>query len=96
VILPGHGRPVPDGVSYLRRCRDKGLDRVDAVRDSLRPTAVSGWDVAALMTPSGADSGHWQRSLAESLSVLEHLEAHGSARSRVDDDGTRRWQAPRA
>ncbi len=59
----------------------------------LGTVALSGWDIAALMTPAGALADGYQRGLAVSLCVLEHLEARGRARSVIDDDGTRRWLA---
>jgi glyoxylase-like metal-dependent hydrolase (beta-lactamase superfamily II) len=93
VILAGHGRPMTDAAVFLSRCRKKALARVSAVEQALGTTPVSGWEVAAYMTPPTADAGHWQRSLAESLSVLEHLEGRGRVRSTYDDDGIRRWLA---
>jgi glyoxylase-like metal-dependent hydrolase (beta-lactamase superfamily II) len=91
VVLAGHGRPVGDGVTFLQACRQKAVDRIGAVEAGLGSTPVSGFDVAASMTPADADSGHWQRSMAEALSVLEYLEGRGRASSSEDQDGVRRW-----
>jgi glyoxylase-like metal-dependent hydrolase (beta-lactamase superfamily II) len=92
-LLAGHGRPVADAVSCLEGCRQQVLDRVPSVEATLGTVALSGWDIAALMTPAGALADGYQRGLAVSLCVLEHLEARGRARSVIDDDGTRRWLA---
>jgi glyoxylase-like metal-dependent hydrolase (beta-lactamase superfamily II) len=91
VVLAGHGRPIGDGVTFLHGCREKAANRVGAVAAGLASTPVSGFDVAASMTPADADSGHWQRSMAEALSVLEHLEGLGRVSSSEDQDGIRRW-----
>ena len=91
VVLAGHGRPVGDAVTFLRGCREKAVGRVQAVQATLGSKPVSGFEVAASLTPGDADSGHWQRSMAESLSVLEHLERVGLTRSSDDQDGIRRW-----
>ncbi|HTX13632.1 MAG TPA: MBL fold metallo-hydrolase [Solirubrobacteraceae bacterium] len=93
VVLAGHGRPVGDGIAFLHACREKALDRARATQAALGSTPVSGFQVAASMTPADADAGHWQRSMAEALSVLEHFESHGLARSTNDPDGIRRWTA---
>ena len=91
VVLAGHGRPIGDGVTFLRGCREKAVGRVQAVRAALGDTPLSGFEVALSITPADADSGHWQRSMAEALSVLEHLEDLGRASSSEDQDGIRRW-----
>lgn len=93
IVLAGHGRPIGDGVTFLDGCRAKALGRVEVVRAALGATPLSGFEVAAAMTPVDADSGHWQRSMAEALSVLEHLERFGLAQSVDDRDGIRRWTA---
>jgi len=92
-LLAGHGRPVTDAASCLAGCRQQVLDRVPSVEGALGQQALSGWDLAVRMTPDGALADSYQRGLAVSLCVLEHLEAHGRARSVTDDDGTRRWLA---
>jgi glyoxylase-like metal-dependent hydrolase (beta-lactamase superfamily II) len=91
VILAGHGRPIADGVAFLGRCREKAIAKLESVSSAIGTSPLSGWDVAATMTPADADAGWWQRSMAESLSVLEHLQMRGLARSIDDDDGIRRW-----
>lgn len=93
LVLAGHGRPIGDGVTFLLGCREKALGQVDAVQAAIGSTPVSGFEVAASMTPADADSGHWQRSMAEALSVLEHLEGQGVVRSVADQDAVRRWTA---
>jgi glyoxylase-like metal-dependent hydrolase (beta-lactamase superfamily II) len=93
LILPGHGRPVTEAAQFLADCRRKVADRVRAIEDLLDALPRSGFEIAAAITPPGADAGHWQRSLAEALSVLEHLELHGVARHVIDDGGTRCWLA---
>ncbi|HEY2652075.1 MAG TPA: MBL fold metallo-hydrolase [Solirubrobacteraceae bacterium] len=93
LVLAGHGRPIGDGVAFLHRCREKALAKVHSVTSALRTSPLSGWEIAATMTPVDADAGWWQRSMAESLSVLEHLEMRGLARSIGGDDGIRRWLA---
>jgi glyoxylase-like metal-dependent hydrolase (beta-lactamase superfamily II) len=93
LILAGHGRPVRDGVAFLGRCREKVLDKLRSVTAAIGDSPLSGWEIAATMTPPDADAGYWQRSMAESLSVLEHLEIRGQARSITDDEGIRRWVA---
>lgn len=90
-VLAGHGRPIGDAAPFLRSCREKAISRVAAVQAALGSTPVSGFEVAASMTPADADSGHWQRSMAEALSVLEHLEECGRVRSSEDSEGVRRW-----
>jgi len=91
IVLAGHGRPVRDAVSFLHGCREKAVGRVAAVQAALGSSPASGFELAASMTPADADSGHWQRSMAEALSVLEHLEGLGRVRSSEDSDGIRRW-----
>lgn len=93
IVLAGHGRPIGDGVAFLGECREKALAKLESVTAAIGTSPLSGWDVAATMTPVDADAGWWQRSMAESLSVLEHLEARGISRSIDDDDGIRRWLA---
>jgi glyoxylase-like metal-dependent hydrolase (beta-lactamase superfamily II) len=93
VVLAGHGRPIGDGVAFLRRCREKALAKARSVTSAIGKSPLSGWEIAATMTPVDADAGWWQRSMAESLSVLEHLEMRGLAHSIDDDDGIRRWLA---
>jgi glyoxylase-like metal-dependent hydrolase (beta-lactamase superfamily II) len=93
VVLAGHGRPISHGVGFLHQCREKTLAKLESVRLAIGTSPVSGWEVAATMTPADADAGWWQRSIAESLSVLEHLECRGLARSIEGDDGIRRWLA---
>jgi glyoxylase-like metal-dependent hydrolase (beta-lactamase superfamily II) len=93
LVLAGHGRPIADGTAFLGQCREKALAKLRSVSDALGATPLSAWEIAATMTPSDADAGWWQRSMAESLSVLEHLESRGHARSLVDDGGVRRWLA---
>jgi glyoxylase-like metal-dependent hydrolase (beta-lactamase superfamily II) len=93
VVLAGHGRPIGDGVAFLRRCREKALAKVRSVTSALGQSPLSAWEIAATMTPVDADAGWWQRSMAESLSILEHLEMRELARSIDADDGVRRWLA---
>jgi glyoxylase-like metal-dependent hydrolase (beta-lactamase superfamily II) len=93
VVLAGHGRPIADGVRFLHGCREKALGRVEVVQAALGQAPLSGFEVASSMTPADADSGHWQRSMAEALSVLEHLERFGLTRSVDGQDGIRRWTA---
>jgi glyoxylase-like metal-dependent hydrolase (beta-lactamase superfamily II) len=93
LVLAGHGRPIGDGVAFLRQCRDKTLAQARSVRAALGERPLSGWEIAATLTPRDADAGWWQRSMAESLSVLEHFEMRGLARSIDGDDGVRRWLA---
>ena len=93
VVLAGHGRPIADGVTSLHGCREKALGRVEVVQAALGASPLSGFEVAASMTPVDAEAGHWQRSMAESLSVLEYLERSGRARPVADEDGIRRWTA---
>lgn len=91
VVLAGHGRPIADGTAFLGQCREKALAKLSSVADALGTTPRSAWEIAATMTPADADAGWWQRSMAESLSVLEHLENRGETRSVLDDAGIRRW-----
>ena len=93
LVLAGHGRAIGDGVVFLDQCREKALAKVRSVTSAIGKSPLSGWEIAATMTPLDADAGWWQRSMAESLSVLEHLAMRGLARSVDDDDGIRRWLA---
>lgn len=90
-LLPGHGRPVRDGAAFVAGCRAKVLRRAEAIRAALGQSPQSGWQLAARITPPGADAGHWQRSMAETLSVLEHLEGRAMARHLIDEAGVRCW-----
>ena len=40
VVLAGHGRPIGDGVTFLRGCREKAVGRVQAVRAALGDIAT--------------------------------------------------------
>jgi glyoxylase-like metal-dependent hydrolase (beta-lactamase superfamily II) len=91
LLLPGHGRPTPDAVPVLHRCRALVLERVDRVLDVIDASGLTAWDVAVALTPAGALNDWYQRSLAEVLCVLEHLELEGRARSMLDQRGRRVW-----
>jgi glyoxylase-like metal-dependent hydrolase (beta-lactamase superfamily II) len=93
LLLPGHGRPIRDGVAFLADCREKVLGRAEVIGAALDAEPRTGWQLAAMITPPGADAGHWQRSLSEVLSVLEHLESRTLARHVIDDAGVRCWLA---
>lgn len=93
LVLAGHGRPIGDAVPFLHGCREKALRRERSVTEALREAPLSAYEIAATFTPPDADAGYWQRSMAESLSVLEHLEDRGRSRAVEGDDGIRRWLA---
>lgn len=93
VVLAGHGRPIGDAVPFLHGCREKALGRQRSVTAALGDSPRSAWEIAATFTPGDADAGHWQRSMAESLSVLEHLSDRCHSRAVDGDDGVRRWLA---
>jgi glyoxylase-like metal-dependent hydrolase (beta-lactamase superfamily II) len=93
LVLAGHGRPIGDGVAFLHQCREKALAKLESVKSAVGTSPLSGWEVAATMTPIDADAGWWQRSIAESLSVLEHLRMRRLVRPIDDHDGVRRWLA---
>jgi glyoxylase-like metal-dependent hydrolase (beta-lactamase superfamily II) len=93
LLLAGHGRPAADGGAVLRRSRRQVLDRVEAALAVIREPGLTGWDVAVALTTPGSLTDAYQRSISETLCVLEHLELHGRAHSEVDDDGRRIWRA---
>lgn len=91
LLLPGHGRPVPDATAALRDCRGLVLERVDRVLDAIRIPGLTAWDVAVALTPAGVLTDHYQRSLSEALCVLEHLEAKGVVQGLLDERRRRVW-----
>jgi glyoxylase-like metal-dependent hydrolase (beta-lactamase superfamily II) len=91
LLLPGHGRPTPDAVTVLHRCRALVLGRVDRVLGVIDGSGLTAWDVAVALTPAGSLNDWYQRSLAEVLCVLEHLELEGRARNMLDQRGRRVW-----
>jgi glyoxylase-like metal-dependent hydrolase (beta-lactamase superfamily II) len=91
LLLPGHGRPTPDAVAVLRRCHALVLERVDRVLATIEHPGMTGWDVAVALTPPGAFNDYYQRSFAEVLCVLEHLELDGRVRGVLDERRRRVW-----
>ncbi len=91
LLLPGHGRPTPDAVAALHSGHAQVLERIDRVLAAIRGPGLTGWDVAVALTPAGSLNDAYQRSLAEVLCVLEHLELEGRARSTLDQRGRRTW-----
>jgi glyoxylase-like metal-dependent hydrolase (beta-lactamase superfamily II) len=92
VLLPGHGRPVPDAMTVLQQCRAQVGKRVDDVLAALHTSPATGWDVAVALTPAGALNDHYQRSLSEALCVLEHLELDGRVVSAREERRRRFWR----
>jgi glyoxylase-like metal-dependent hydrolase (beta-lactamase superfamily II) len=91
LLLPGHGRPAPGAVDVLRGCRAQVLGRADSVLDAIEDPGLTAWDVAVALTPPGSLTDVYQRSFAEVLCVLEHLELHGRAHGVLDERRRRVW-----
>jgi glyoxylase-like metal-dependent hydrolase (beta-lactamase superfamily II) len=91
LLLAGHGRPATDAGAVLRHSRRQVVDRVEAALAVIREPGLTGWDVAVALTTPGSLTDAYQRSISETLCVLEHLELHGRARSAIDDRGRRTW-----
>lgn len=91
LLLPGHGRPAHDATAVLHGCRAQVLGRVDGVLAALVEPGMTAWDVAVALTPARALNDHYQRSLAEALCVLEHLELGGRVTSVLDERRRRVW-----
>jgi glyoxylase-like metal-dependent hydrolase (beta-lactamase superfamily II) len=98
LLLAGHGRPSGDPVAMLHTCRERVLERLDAVHARLGAHELSAWELVELVRPAKATADHLQRILSETLCVLEHLEQRERAAALIGEDGVRRWrsaQAPR-
>jgi len=93
LLLAGHGRPIADATSFVARCLAKVEARVERIRAALGATPLSGWEIAVLSNPPAAGADRYQRSLSDSLCVLEHLAVRGGADALTGEDGVRRWVA---
>ena len=64
---------------------------MDRVLHVIGDPGLTAWDVAVALTPAGSLTDSYQRSFAEVLCVLEHLELDGRVHGVLDERRRRVW-----
>ena len=91
LLLPGHGRPMPDLAEALSTWRGALTERLDASEAAVAAGAETGFEVTSALYDVEAAGPMASLQLAEVLTYLRHLRRAGRVVRRTTGDGSFRY-----
>jgi glyoxylase-like metal-dependent hydrolase (beta-lactamase superfamily II) len=91
LVLPGHGRPLPDLREAVTNWRAQMRTRIDAVEAEVAAGATNGWEITCRLYDVEAHGAMASMDLAEVIAYLRHLRRMGRVVRKTLPDGTFRY-----